>query len=140
MGTIRVNKLEIQDVDGTVVEFVGGGGGGGSTPAPNSVNSESIENESIKKEDLEKDLQDKLDVLDETNIISEEDLEDDWAQAMEQAGLDVDPITNPSVSDDADFDNEWEQALHNAGLDQNGQNQTQDPDNPEEPTNPDDDV
>ncbi len=134
METIQVSKLQIDCVEGVTAEFAGGGGG--STPAPNSVNSESIENESIKKEDLEKDLQDKLDVLDETNIISEEDLKDDWAQAMEQAGLDVDPITNPSVSDDADFDNEWEQALHNAGLDQNDQNQTQDPENPDNPEEP----
>ena len=117
MKTVRVHKLEIQDADGTIAEFVGGGDG--STPAPDSVTSETIVNEGVKKEDLEKDIQDKLDVLDESNVISEEDLEEDWAQAMEQAGLDVNPITNPDSATDEDFDNEWEHALHNAGMNLN---------------------
>ena len=138
METIQVSKLQIDCVEGVTAEFAGGGGG--STPAPNSVNSETIQDESVKKEDLDKDLQNKLDILNESNVIAEEDLEEDWAHAMEQAGLDVGQIDNPSVSDDADFDNEWEQALHNAGLDQNDQNdQNQGSENTDEP-NPEEDV
>lgn len=136
MRTVRVNRLEVQDCNGDIAEFIGNGGGG-SIPAPNSVNSETIEDEGVKKQDLEKDIQDKLDILDESNVISEEELENDWAHAMEQAGIEIDPVSSPSISDDADFNNEWNQALHNAGIDQNGQ--TQDPDNPDEP-NPEDDI
>ena len=66
-----------------------GGGGGSSTPAPNSVGSEEIKDESIKKQDLDKGIQDKLEVLDDGNVVTESELEDGWAEAMRNAGLNM---------------------------------------------------
>lgn len=89
-----LNKLVVQDVDGQKHEFVGGGGGEGTRPAPNSVGTDEIEDESVKKEDLDKSIQDKLDLVDDSNVVTEEELEDSWGEAMRNAGLDID--TNPN--------------------------------------------
>ena len=69
---------------------IAGSGGEGSIPAPNSVNSETIEDESVQKHDLDKEIQDKLDVIDDTNIVTEEELEEGWSEAMRKAGIDID--------------------------------------------------
>lgn len=104
--------LIIEDCDGTQYEC-GSGGSGGSQPAPNSVGSQQIEDGSIQKEDLDKDIQDKLDVLDDSNIITEEELNDDWQEAMNNAGLDVNP-TQEEISDE-DLSDEWNDAIEQAG-------------------------
>lgn len=74
---------------------IAGSGGEGTQPAPNSVGSAEIQDEGVKKEDLEKDIQDKLDVLSDENVISEDELEEGWKEAMRQAGLPID------ISDEA---------------------------------------
>lgn len=92
-----LNKLVVEDVDGKQHEFAGGGGGGeGTRPAPNSVGTEEIEDEGVKKEDLDKSIQDKLDLMDDSNVVTEEELEDSWGEAMRNAGLDIG--TNPDES------------------------------------------
>lgn len=107
-------KLIIEDCDGTQYEVAGSGGG--SQPAPNSVGSREIEDESIKKEDLEKDIQDKLDVLDESNVITEEELENDWQEAMNNAGIDVDTDNVEDISD-TDLADDWQSAINEASKD-----------------------
>lgn len=93
-----LNKLVVQDVDGEQHEFAGGGGGGeGTRPAPNSVGTVEIEDEGVKKEDLDKSIQDKLDLVDDSNVVTEEELEDGWGEAMRNAGLDIG--TNPDESE-----------------------------------------
>ena len=84
-----LNKLVVQDVDGQQHEFAGGGGEG-TRPAPNSVGTAEIEDEGVKKEDLDRSIQDQLDVLSDENVVSEEELEDSWKEAMRQAGLPID--------------------------------------------------
>ena len=59
----------------------------GSTPGPNSVGSEEIKDEGVKMEDLERDIQDKLDAMDDENVISEEEIADEWNKALQDAGL-----------------------------------------------------
>lgn len=86
-----LNKFVVQDVDGQQHEFVGGGGGEGTRPAPNSVGTAEIEDEGVKKEDLDKSIQDKLDLVDDSNVVTEEELEDGWSEAMRNAGLDIGP-------------------------------------------------
>lgn len=108
-------KLIIEDCDGTQYE-VAGSGGGGSQPAPNSVGSQEIVDESIKKEDLEKDIQDKLDVLDESNVITEEELENDWQEAMNNAGIDVDTDDVEDISD-TDLADDWQSAINEVSKD-----------------------
>ena len=128
----KIKTLIVEDVDGKEYEFTGGSGGSGSTQAPNSVNSQTIEDESIQKVDLDKSIQEKLDVLDESNVVTEEDLRDDWAEAMEQAGLDLNPAEISNSVSDEEFDNEWDQALHNAGLDLGNGSEEPKPDNPDD--------
>lgn len=109
-------KLIIEDCDGTQYEVAGSGGSGGSQPAPNSVGSQEIVDESIKKEDLEKDIQDKLDVLDESNVITEEELENDWQEAMNNAGIGVDTDDVEDISD-TDLADDWQGAINEASKD-----------------------
>ena len=45
----------------------------------------------MKKEDLDKSIQDKLDLVDDSNVVTEEELEDGWSEAMRNAGLDTGP-------------------------------------------------
>jgi len=92
-----LNKLVVQDVDGEQHEFTGGGGGEGTRPAPNSVGTVEIEDEGVKKEDLDKSIQDKLDLVDDSNVVTEKELEDGWSEAMRNAGLDIG--TNPDESE-----------------------------------------
>ena len=91
-----LNKFVVQDVKGQQHEFVGGGGGEGTRPAPNSVGTAEIEDEGVKKEDLDKSIQDKLDLVDDSNVVTEEELEDGWSEAMRNAGLNIG--TNPDES------------------------------------------
>lgn len=84
----ELSKLIVADVDGKEHEFKGGSGDG-TRPAPNSVGTDEIEDEGVKKQDLEKPIQDKLDILDDSNVITEEELEDAWSDAMRNAGLDL---------------------------------------------------
>lgn len=77
-------KLIIGDVDGQDYEITSIGDEG-IKPAPNSVGTKEIENESVQQEDLSKDIQDKLDVIDDSNVVSEEELSDEWEQAMQHA-------------------------------------------------------
>ncbi len=106
-------KLIIEDVDGTEYEVAGTGGDGGTVPA-NSVNSQSIEDGSVQKVDLDQEIQDKLDVIDDSNIVTEEELAEDWQEAMNQAGLDIDSDDSDSVSDE-DLANDWQDAIDQAG-------------------------
>ena len=55
----------------------------------NVVGTEQIKDEGVKKNDLEKDIQDKLDVLDDSNVMTEEEIEEEWQQAMQNAGLNL---------------------------------------------------
>lgn len=85
----ELNKIIVADVDGKEHEFKGGSGEG-SRPGPNTVGSAEIEDESIEKQDLHKDIQDKLDLLEDSNVVTEEELENGWEEAMRQAGLTLD--------------------------------------------------
>ncbi len=86
MEKVNVSKLEV-DIAGKTAVLESGGGG--STPAPNSVNSETIQDHSIKEEDLDHTILDKLDSLDEENVVTEEEIEECWSEAMRNAGLDL---------------------------------------------------
>lgn len=86
MEKVNVSKLEV-DIAGKTAVLESGGGG--STPAPNSVNSETIQDHSIKEEDLDHAILDKLDSLDEENVVTEEEIEECWSEAMRNAGLDL---------------------------------------------------
>ena len=86
MADIILSKITVEDVDGKQYEFAGGGGA--TRPGPNSVGTDEIEDEGVKKQDLEKQIQDKLDLLSDENIITEEEIEDDWKDALRGAGLD----------------------------------------------------
>lgn len=83
----KLNNIEVQMPDGKTYEM--NGGGGSSTPGPNSVGSDEIKDEGVKKQDLEKPIQDKLDILDDENVVTEQELEDGWEDAMREAGLDI---------------------------------------------------
>lgn len=86
MGTVILNKIQVENVDGTIAEInVSGGGGDGTRPPQNSVGSAEIEDEGVKKEDLEKPIQDKLDLLDDSNVVTNEELEEEWADVMRKA-------------------------------------------------------
>lgn len=75
---LRVGKKKVYEING-----------GTEKPGPDSVGSAEIEDEGVKKQDLDKDIQDKLDILDDSNVITEEELEDGWQEALRQAGFDV---------------------------------------------------
>lgn len=83
----KLTKIVVEDIDGKEYEVSGGSGGSAERPAPNSVGSAEIEDEGVKQEDLDKSIQDKLDLIDESNVVSEQDIEDDWKEAMRKAGL-----------------------------------------------------
>ena len=76
------SKLEI-DVFGRVYEF-----GGGGQPEADSVGSEEIKDGSVQPEDLDAGIQEKLDVLDEGNVITEGEIDEDWEAQKRQAGID----------------------------------------------------
>lgn len=63
--------------------------GGSATTGPNSIGSNEIEDHSVQEEDLDQDIVDKLNVLSDENVISEEELESDWEDALRQAGLNL---------------------------------------------------
>ena len=115
--TVRkiINKLVMRTPKGEY-EFAGGNGSG-TTPGPDSVGSEQIQDEGVKMQDLDKDIQDKLEVLDESNVVSEEDINDMWEEAMQNAGLDTSgggtAIDASEVSDD-DIQDMWNDAMQNA--------------------------
>lgn len=92
----ELNNIEVQMPDGKTYKM--NGGGGSVTPGPNSVGSDEIKDESIKKQDLDKGIQDKLEVLDDGNVVTESELEDGWAEAMRNAGLNL----NQANSEDGD--------------------------------------
>ena len=50
---------------------------------------EAVKKAEDEKRDLEKDIQDKLDVLDDSNVMTEEEIEEEWQQAMQNAGLNL---------------------------------------------------
>ena len=81
----KINKLIVEDPKGNshVLE------GGSATPGPNSVDSETIVDEGVKKQDLDRSIQEKLDALDEGNIVTEEEIDDEWNAALRNAGLDL---------------------------------------------------
>ena len=85
--TIKGKKLFFESGSGRVVEFSGGGTDG--RPAPNSVGTEEIEDEGVKMPDLEKDIQERLEVLDDKNVVTEDELVECWQEAMRIAGLDI---------------------------------------------------
>lgn len=116
-----INKLVIRTPKGEY-EFAGGNGSG-TTPGPDSVGSEQIQDEGVKMQDLDKDIQDKLEVLDESNVVSEEAIEDMWEEAMQNAGLD--PSGNAGNTEagevtDSEIEDLWSEAMQNAGLDLGG--------------------
>lgn len=85
--TIKCKKLFFDAGNGEVAEFSGGGTDG--RPNPNSVGTEELEDEGVKMPDLEKDIQKRLEVLDDENVVTEDELEDCWQEAMQNAGLDL---------------------------------------------------
>lgn len=80
---MRKLKTLIIDICGDEYEF--NGGSGSERPAANSVGTAEIEDEGVKKEDLDKEIQEKLDVIDDSNVVSEDELSDEWEQAMQNA-------------------------------------------------------
>lgn len=82
---LKIKKIIVKSLSGKTAEIEVS-----STPGPNSVGTEELIDEGVKKQDLEKDIQDKLDVLDDSNVVSEEELEESWKEAMHNAGLDID--------------------------------------------------
>lgn len=84
---VKIKKILMESFQGQTAELDLSGNG---QPGPDSVGSEQIQNEGVKKEDLDQDIQDKLDVLDESNVVTEEELEESWREAMHNAGLDID--------------------------------------------------
>ena len=82
---LKIKKIIVKSLSGKTAEIEVSG-----TPGPNSVGTEELIDEGVKKQDLEKDIQDKLDVLDDSNVVSEEELEESWKEAMHNAGLDID--------------------------------------------------
>ena len=86
MGTIVVNNLEFEDVDGQIVRFEGGSGG--SQPAPNSVGSEQIKDGSVGKVDVDEEVQEGLDELNNISITDEE-LEDIFKKENQEENQDA---------------------------------------------------
>ncbi len=82
---LKIKKIIVKSLSGKTAEIEVSG-----APGPNSVGTEELIDEGVKKQDLEKDIQDKLDVLDDSNVVSEEELEESWKEAMHNAGLDID--------------------------------------------------
>ena len=82
---LKIKKIIVKSLSGKTAEIEVSG-----TSGPNSVGTEELIDEGVKKQDLEKDIQDKLDVLDDSNVVSEEELEESWKEAMHNAGLDID--------------------------------------------------
>lgn len=80
----ELSKIIFVDVDDKEYMF-SGSSGDGARPGPNSVGSAEIKDESVEKQDLNKDIQDKLDLLNDSNIVTEEELDDEWQQAMNNA-------------------------------------------------------
>jgi len=117
-------KLIIEDVDGKEYE-IAGTGGGSAQPAPNSVGSSEIEDHSIQEEDLDPSIIDKLNMLDDSNVISEDELSDDWEDAMREAGLNPGTIDQNGGSGDddnvtaEDLENDWNNAINEAGQELN---------------------
>ena len=112
-------KLIIEDVDGAEYEIAGTGGGGGAQPAPNSVGSTEIENHSIQEEDLDQDIIVNLNMLDDENVVTEDELEDDWEDAMREAGLNPNIIDQNGGDDDdevtaEDLEQDWQHAIDEA--------------------------
>ena len=97
--------------------------GGSGTPGPDSVGSDQIQDEGVKMKDLDKGIQDKLEALDESNVVSEGDIKDMWEEAMQNAGLD--PSGNAGNTEagevtDSEIEDLWSEAMQNAGLDLGG--------------------
>lgn len=86
MEKVNVSKLKV-DIAGKTAVLESGGGG--STPAPNSVNSETIQDHSVREEDLDPAILEKLESLDEGNVITEDEIQECWTEAMRNAGLDL---------------------------------------------------
>lgn len=102
-------KKVVFDVFGNEYAFEGEG-----APAEGSIGSKEIEDGSIQQEDLDQEIQDKLDVLDESNVITEEDLENDWQNAMNNADPSATPETSGEELNDADLAEDWQSAMDEA--------------------------
>jgi hypothetical protein len=117
-----LRNLIVEDVNGEEYQFEGGGGSG-SQPAPNSVGSSEIQDHSVQEEDLDPTIVEKLDMLEDENIVTEEELEDDWAEAMRNAGLDPGTIEQNGGDDDVtaeDLESDWNNAINEADQELNG--------------------
>ena len=87
-GRYILRKIKILSRHRTELELPSDGSGIEILPE-NVVGTEQIKDEGVKKNDLEKDIQDKLDVLDDSNVMTEEEIEEEWQQAMQNAGLNL---------------------------------------------------
>lgn len=123
-----LRNLIVEDVNGEKYQFEGGGGSG-SQPAPNSVGSREIQDHSVQEEDLDPTIVEKLDMLEDENIVTEEELEDDWAEAMRNAGLDPGTIEQNGGSNSGDdeeevtaedLESDWNNAINEADQELNG--------------------
>lgn len=70
---------------------------GSGTPGPDSVGTEEIQDKGVHKDDLDDDITEKLDVLDESNVITEEEIAEEWQKAMRKA-LGDDTLEAPAAS------------------------------------------
>lgn len=78
----KINRIIFDDC-GNEHEFIGGSGS--SKPAPNSVGTVEIEDEGVKQEDLDKEIQEKLDVIDESNVVTEGEIKEEWDEILRNA-------------------------------------------------------
>ena len=85
MKTVKVKKA-VFHVGDTAAELEAGSW----SPSPDSVGTEEIMDHGVHAEDLDEEINERLDALDDGNVVSEDELEDVWAEAMHQAGLDID--------------------------------------------------
>ena len=70
--------------NGKVYEFAGGSG---DRPGENSVGSAEIENDSVQEEDLHPDVREKLNAMNDSEDVTEEEIEDCIMDALRANGL-----------------------------------------------------
>lgn len=79
---VKGKKLQVETSKGTVYEF-----GGGDKPGANSVGSAEIENDSVQEEDLHPDVREKLNAMNDSEDVTEEEIEDCVMDALRANGL-----------------------------------------------------
>lgn len=76
----KIKKL-IFDLLGVNYEFESDS----ATPGPNSIGTDEIQDKSVHENDLAEEVTEKLDILDESNVITEEEIEEEWMRAIAKA-------------------------------------------------------